>query len=118
MNGIINVLKPPGMTSQNVVSFMRRMSGIKKIGHSGTLDPYAAGVLPIFIGKATRLVEYAMQGQKEYIGEIYFGLETDTLDSQGKVLVGKVERLQKSSFSLFWKVRKAQSIKDRRCILL
>ena len=84
MNGIINVLKPPGMTSQNVVSFMRRMSGIKKIGHSGTLDPYAAGVLPIFIGKATRLVEYAMQGQKEYIGEIYFGLETDTLDSQGR----------------------------------
>ena len=98
MNGIINVLKPPGMTSQNVVSFMRRMSGIKKIGHSGTLDPYAAGVLPIFIGKATRLVEYAMQGQKEYIGEIYFGLETDTLDSQGKVICRRSGEITKEQF--------------------
>ena len=98
MNGIINVLKPPGMTSQNVVSFMRRMSGIKKIGHSGTLDPYAAGVLPIFIGKATRLVEYAMQGQKEYIGEIYFGLETDTLDSQGKVISRQSGEITKEQF--------------------
>lgn len=86
MNGIINVLKPPGMTSQNVISFMRRTVGIKKIGHSGTLDPYAAGVLPVFIGKATRVVEYAMEGRKEYIGEICFGVETDTLDAQGRIV--------------------------------
>lgn len=98
MNGIINVLKPPGMTSQNVVSFMRRMSGIKKIGHSGTLDPYAAGVLPVFLGKATRVVEYAMQGEKEYIGEIYFGLETDTLDSQGKVVAKQSVEITKEQF--------------------
>ncbi len=98
MNGIINVLKPPGMTSQNVVSFMRRMSGIKKIGHSGTLDPYAAGVLPLFIGKATRVVEYAMQGKKEYIGEIHFGIETDTLDSQGAIVGRKNGKITKEQF--------------------
>ena len=62
------------------------------------LDPYAAGVLPIFIGKATRLVEYAMQGQKEYIGEIYFGLETDTLDSQGKVICRRSGEITKEQF--------------------
>lgn len=98
MNGIVNVLKPPGMTSQNVVSFMRRTVGIKKIGHSGTLDPYAAGVLPIFIGKATRVVEYAMAGEKEYIGEICFGIETDTLDAQGKIVARDGKEISQEQF--------------------
>ena len=98
MNGIVNVLKPPGMTSQNVVSFMRRTVGIKKIGHSGTLDPYAAGVLPIFIGKATRVVEYAMAGEKEYIGEICFGIETDTLDAQGKIVARDGKEVSQEQF--------------------
>ena len=57
--GIINVLKPCGMTSHDVISFMRRVLNTKKIGHSGTLDPDAAGVLPVFAGTATRLLEYA-----------------------------------------------------------
>ena len=58
MKGVINVLKPPGMTSHDVVNFMRRLLQIKKIGHSGTLDPAAAGVLPIFVGKATKAIEF------------------------------------------------------------
>ncbi len=61
-DGIVNVLKPPGMTSHDVVSRIRRIYGVKKAGHSGTLDPDAAGVLPVFIGNATRLLEYAETG--------------------------------------------------------
>lgn len=83
MNGIINILKPPGMTSSNVVVFIRRLLNIKKVGHSGTLDPAAAGVLPTFCGSATRLCEYALADDKEYIGEISFGAATDTQDAQG-----------------------------------
>ena len=60
--GIVNVLKPPGMTSHDVVSRIRHIYGVKKAGHSGTLDPDAAGVLPVFIGKATRLLEYEESG--------------------------------------------------------
>ena len=63
-DGIVNVLKPPGMTSHDVVSRIRRIYGVKKAGHSGTLDPDAAGVLPVFIGNATRLLEYAIRINK------------------------------------------------------
>lgn len=85
MNGIINVLKPPGMTSNNVVSDIRRMLQIKKVGHTGTLDPGAAGVLPICLGKATRLFDVFVDKEKEYICEICFGKATDTLDAYGVV---------------------------------
>jgi len=85
MNGIINILKPPGMTSNGVVLLMRRLLNIKKIGHTGTLDPAAAGVLPICVGKATRLSDYIMNHQKSYIAEALFGVATDTLDTYGTV---------------------------------
>ena len=65
MNGFINVLKPPGMTSHDVVNFIRRLLGIKKVGHTGTLDPGAAGVLLICIGSATRLAGYLIDEDKE-----------------------------------------------------
>lgn len=64
MNGILNILKPPGMTSHDVVSYVRRLYGLKKVGHAGTLDPAAAGVLPIFLGQATRLIEYTANATK------------------------------------------------------
>ncbi|HEX8834720.1 MAG TPA: hypothetical protein VF719_10990, partial [Abditibacteriaceae bacterium] len=80
MHGVINFLKPPGMTSHDAVAFLRRMTKIKRIGHTGTLDPAAAGVLPLCIGQATRLVEYLQAERKEYIAEISFGFTTDTLD--------------------------------------
>ena len=85
MDGIINILKPSGMTSHDVVSFIRKNLNIKKVGHTGTLDPNAAGVLPICIGKGTKLSQYIMQKQKKYRCEMIFGKSTDTLDSYGKV---------------------------------
>ena len=84
--GIINVLKPCGMTSHDVISFMRRVLNTKKIGHSGTLDPDAAGVLPVFAGTATRLLEYALEDGKSYRAEIIFGVKTDTGDDSGTVV--------------------------------
>lgn len=86
MHGVLNFLKPPGMTSHDAVAFVRRVYGLKRVGHTGTLDPAAAGVLPICLGQATRLVEYLQSGRKTYIAEITFGIETDTLDATGQVV--------------------------------
>lgn len=86
MEGIINVLKPPGMTSSDVVVWMRRVLKIKKIGHTGTLDPGVAGVLPICVGKGTRLAEYITEQGKGYRAEVTFGITTDTQDAFGKVV--------------------------------
>ena len=86
MEGIINVLKPPGMTSSDVVVWIRKILKIKKVGHTGTLDPGVAGVLPICVGKGTRLAEYITEQGKAYIAEVTFGLTTDTQDSYGKVI--------------------------------
>jgi len=85
VKGVINVLKAPGMTSHDVVNFLRKLFGLKKIGHSGTLDPSAAGVLPIFVGKATKAIEFFMDDDKEYIAEIRFGITTDTGDLEGNI---------------------------------
>lgn len=86
MNGIVNVLKPSGMTSHDIVSFMRRILNTKKIGHTGTLDPNAAGVLPICIGKATKIIEYITLKRKKYRAELILGVETDTQDSYGSII--------------------------------
>lgn len=88
-DGIVNVLKPPGMTSHDVVSRIRRIYGTRKTGHSGTLDPDAAGVLPVFIGCATRLLEYASADTKRYRSEGILGIHTDTGDDSGTVLETK-----------------------------
>ncbi len=85
MNGVINFLKPPGMSSNGAVVFLRGLTGVKKTGHAGTLDPGACGVLPICVGKATRISSYMMGGSKEYTAEVTFGKSTDTGDSYGKV---------------------------------
>ncbi len=89
MNGILNVLKPAGMTSFDVVGFLRRVSGQKKIGHTGTLDPSAVGVLPICFGNATKAIEFMIDKDKVYRAELTLGYATDTQDSWGKVLSGK-----------------------------
>lgn len=85
MNGVINFLKPPGMSSNGAVVYLRRLLSAKT-GHAGTLDPLACGVLPICVGKATRISSYLMGGQKEYIAEVTFGISTDTGDSEGAVM--------------------------------
>lgn len=86
MNGFINVLKPPGMTSSQVVGFVRRLLDGQKAGHAGTLDPQAAGILPVMVGKAARLFDYLVDKQKAYVAEIAFGTATDTQDAQGKII--------------------------------
>lgn len=84
MFGFLNIYKPKGMTSHDVVAILRRITKVKQIGHTGTLDPFAEGVLPIAIGKATRLIEY-LNDDKAYIGTIKLGKSTTTYDSEGEV---------------------------------
>mgnify|MGYP003589573942 FL=1 len=86
VDGILNVLKPPGMTSHDVIGYLRRVLQTKKIGHTGTLDPDAAGVLPVFIGSATRLLEYSGEETKSYRVELRFGIKTDTADDSGNAI--------------------------------
>jgi tRNA pseudouridine55 synthase len=86
MHGFLNVLKPPGMTSHDVVNFLRKALSLKKVGHLGTLDPGAGGVLPLAIGKSTRLIEYVSDSTKGYRAEITLGISTDTYDAFGKVM--------------------------------
>ena len=77
-DGIVNVMKPPGITSHDAVNRLRRVYHTKKVGHTGTLDPEALGVLPICIGQATRLAEYLTDKEKEYRVMMKFGISTDT----------------------------------------
>ncbi len=83
MNGFLNILKPPGMTSAAVVAAVKRLTGEKRVGHAGTLDPEAAGVLPIMIGRAARLFDYLVDKEKSYVAEVAFGVATDTQDATG-----------------------------------
>ena len=84
MNGLIVVDKPSGMTSHDVVSIVRRATGEKSIGHLGTLDPMATGVLPLLLGKYTRLAQFFGKAEKQYTGGIRFGFATDTFDAEGQ----------------------------------
>ena len=86
MDGIINVNKPTGMTSHDVVYRLRHILGVKKIGHTGTLDPDASGVLPMCVGKATKLADYLTATDKQYRAELSLGAFTDTQDASGEVL--------------------------------
>ncbi len=86
MDGIINVLKPPGMTSFDVVGFLRGVLKTSKIGHTGTLDPAAVGVLPVCVGKATKIIEYMTDKDKVYRAEMTLGIETDTQDGLGNII--------------------------------
>ena len=86
IDGILVVAKEPGPTSHDIVALVRRMTGVKKVGHGGTLDPFAAGVLPVFLGNATRLVEYHMRDEKEYRAVICFGARSNTDDLDGELI--------------------------------
>lgn len=86
MNGILNINKPTGMSSFDVVRVVKKVAKTKKVGHTGTLDPEASGVLPICIGRATKLVDYIMSDYKIYKVELKLGITTDTYDREGKVL--------------------------------
>lgn len=84
--GILNVLKPPGMTSFDVVAYLRGVFKTKKIGHTGTLDPAAVGVLPICVGNATRAIDFIINKNKSYRAELTLGTVTDTQDSYGNII--------------------------------
>jgi tRNA pseudouridine55 synthase len=84
VNGLLVIDKPGGMTSHDVVSRLRRITGEKSIGHLGTLDPMATGVLPLLLGKFTRLAQYFSSAEKSYTGTIRFGFATDTYDAEGE----------------------------------
>jgi tRNA pseudouridine55 synthase len=86
VSGILNMNKPAGMTSHDVVVRVRRLTGQRKVGHSGTLDPMATGVLLICLGQATRVTEYLMVGRKQYRAVVRFGVSTDTYDAEGTVI--------------------------------
>ncbi|MBS4539894.1 tRNA pseudouridine(55) synthase TruB [Clostridium sp. D2Q-11] len=86
MNGIINVLKPTGMSSHDAVNFIRKCLNMKKVGHTGTLDPNAVGVLPICIGKGTKVIEYIQYTKKKYRAELTLGSNTDTQDKYGEII--------------------------------
>ena len=84
MNGLLIIDKPAGMTSHDVVNRLRKITGEKSIGHLGTLDPMATGVLPLLLGKFTRLAQYFSSDEKSYSGKIRFGFATDTYDAEGQ----------------------------------
>jgi len=86
VDGILNINKPVGMTSHDVVAKVRKLLQQKRVGHTGTLDPLASGVLPICAGQATRVAEYLSESGKAYRAEITFGIVTDTYDAEGSVL--------------------------------
>ena len=86
MDGIIIVNKPQGWTSFDVVAKIRSLTRVSKVGHSGTLDPMATGVLPVFLGRATKSIQYFLNGDKGYEGEMTLGVRTDTGDADGKVI--------------------------------
>lgn len=86
MDGILNLWKPLGMTSHDVVSFVRRHTGQRRVGHAGTLDPLAEGVLVVGIGQGTRVLEYLVGGVKEYCARIHLGVTTETDDAEGAPL--------------------------------
>ena len=91
MNGFLNILKPPGMSSHDVVNAVRRIFSVKKVGHAGTLDPAAAGVLPVAVGKATRLIEYLELADKSYRAEIDFRYATTTGDVYGELAIKQTQ---------------------------
>src|SRR5258707_315550 len=85
MDGIFNINKPTGMTSHDVVAKVRKLLKQKRVGHAGTLDPAASGVLPVCVGQGTRVAEYLSESGKEYRATVIFGVETDTYDVEGAI---------------------------------
>ncbi len=95
MFGFLNVYKPIGKTSHDVVAYFRKILKIKQIGHTGTLDPFAEGVLPVCIGKSTKLIEY-LPDDKSYLAYIQFGKSTDTYDTEGNVIFSSDKKVVKT----------------------
>jgi tRNA pseudouridine55 synthase len=85
LDGVLVVAKPAGPTSHDIVALVRRLTGVRRVGHGGTLDPFAAGVLPIFVGRATRVAEYHLGDRKEYRADVLLGARSTTDDRDGEL---------------------------------
>jgi len=85
VNGILNINKPQGKTSYDIVAVVKRLSGEKRVGHAGTLDPLASGILPVCLGQGTRVIEYLADATKTYCAQVLLGIVTDTYDAEGTV---------------------------------
>lgn len=110
MQGIVNVYKPKGWTSFDVVNKLKRVYDSSKIGHLGTLDPMAEGVLPVALGKATKLFDFYLKKTKVYEAEFEFGYETDTLDADGEVIIASLnlptlEEIKKATEKFLGKIK-------------
>jgi len=90
IDGILVVSKPAGPTSHDIVALVRRLTGVRRVGHGGTLDPFAMGVLPVFLGRATRMVEYHLADEKAYRASVVFGARSSTDDIDGEMTPGDV----------------------------
>jgi len=98
LNGLLNVNKPAGCSSFSIVAGLRRLSGERRVGHAGTLDPAASGVLPVCLGQATRLAEYMLDYPKQYLACIELGASTDTYDSEGHIIAhGSMQGISRKS---------------------
>jgi len=93
ISGVLNIDKPAGMTSHDVVDAVRKILGVRRVGHTGTLDPQATGVLPLCVGRATRIAQYLTQADKEYLMTLRLGVTTDTLDAAGRE-TGRVDEVR------------------------
>ena len=89
IDGILVAAKPTGPTSHDVVALVRRLTGVRRVGHGGTLDPFAMGVLPVFLGHATRMVEYHLADEKTYRASVVFGARSSTDDIDGEMTPGE-----------------------------
>jgi tRNA pseudouridine55 synthase len=99
IDGIFNINKPVGMTSHDVVARVRRLAGQKRVGHAGTLDPSASGVLPILLGQATRVAEYLSEAGKAYRARVHFGIVTDSYDAEGQIVRESVVSLTRGDIA-------------------
>src|SRR5947209_7444845 len=94
MDGILIIDKPAGLTSHDVVARVRKLLGERRVGHTGTLDPFATGVLVVMVGRATRLAQFLSGAEKEYEGTVRLGYATDTGDLTGERRAGEIEDLK------------------------
>lgn len=121
MNGFLNLYKPEGISSAKVLNAVKHAVRGVSVGHMGTLDPLASGVLPVAIGKSTRLFGYLLDKEKEYIATVAFGYETDTLDLEGKIVKSSVvipeqEEVERAARTLTGEIMQTPPIFSAKCV--
>ena len=121
MNGFLNLYKPKGVSSAYVLNAVKRSIRGEVVGHMGTLDPLASGVLPVAIGKSTRLFDYLLDKTKVYVAHFTFGYQTDTLDLEGAVektseFIPDIERVKQESKKLVGEIMQIPPVYSAKCV--